>query len=119
MRRTEYPRPNFKREKWKCLNGVWKFYYGNKKTEIEVPFVCQSQLSGIGERITEDFVVYENEFTVPKEWKGEEIRINFGAVDYRCCVYINIWVSILQFFDTFWCCNQANKLDISSATFFK
>lgn len=89
MRRTEYPRPNFKREKWKCLNGVWKFYYGNKKTEIEVPFVCQSQLSGIGERITEDFVVYENEFTVPKEWKGEEIRINFGAVDYRCCVYIN------------------------------
>lgn len=72
MRRTEYPRPNFKREKWKCLNGVWKFYYGNKKTEIEVPFVCQSQLSGIGERITEDFVVYENEFTVPKEWKGRK-----------------------------------------------
>lgn len=34
-------------------------------------------------------MVYENEFTVPKEWKGEEIRINFGAVDYRCCVYIN------------------------------
>lgn len=42
MRRTEYPRPNFKREKWKCLNGVWKFYYGNKKTEIEVPLFARA-----------------------------------------------------------------------------
>lgn len=87
--REEYPRPDFRREEWMNLNGCWSFTYGREKTQIEVPFVCQSKLSGIGKRITQDRVVYERSFTVPEEWKGNEILLHFGAVDYRCHVFIN------------------------------
>lgn len=88
-RRHEYPRPDFVRNQWMSLNGTWNFYIHNEKRTIEVPFVCQSVLSGIGERIKEDEVVYERSFEVPKEWKGKEILLNFGAVDYSCRVFMN------------------------------
>ena len=87
--RQEYPRPNFVRTEWMNLNGEWDFSYGNKQCKIQVPFVCQSQLSGIGERIKEDRIVYERYFNVPEEWKEKQVLINFGAVDYSCRVYIN------------------------------
>ena len=87
--REEYPRPDFVREEWMNLNGCWSFTYGKDKAQIEVPFVCQSRLSGIGRRITEDDVVYERKFSVPEKWRGKKILLNFGAVDYRCQVFIN------------------------------
>lgn len=87
--RNEYPRPDFVRNEWMNLNGTWSFSYGDKRTQIEVPFVCQSERSGIGERIKEDQVVYERTFLVPEEWKGKQILLNFGAVDYQCRVFIN------------------------------
>lgn len=87
--RNEYPRPDFVREEWINLNGSWSFSYGDKRTQIEVPFVCQSELSGVGERIKEDHVVYERAFQVPADWKGRKVLLNFGAVDYRCSVFVN------------------------------
>lgn len=87
--RREYPRPDFVREDWLNLNGSWEFSYGDKKTQIQVPFVCQCEKSGIGERITEDHVTYERTFRVPSEWKEREIILNFGAVDYQCQVFVN------------------------------
>ena len=87
--REEYPRPDFVREEWMNLNGCWSFAYGNENTEIQVPFVCQSRLSGIGKRITEDHVVYERSFKVPEKWRDREILLHFGAVDYQCSVFIN------------------------------
>ncbi len=87
--RNEYPRPDFVREEWMNLNGSWSFTYGEITTQIEVPFVCQSKKSGIGERITEDRVIYERSFTIPESWKTRHILLNFGAVDYRCDVFVN------------------------------
>ena len=87
--RQEYPRPEFVREQWMSLNGSWDFYLEGEKRQIQVPFVCQSSLSGIGERIKTDFVVYEREIQVPKEWRGRRILLNFGAVDYSCRVLVN------------------------------
>lgn len=87
--RNEYPRPDFIRQNWLNLNGTWEFTYGGKHTNIQVPFVCQSKASGIGQRIGEDHVVYERRFTVPAQWKNQRIILNFGAVDYACKVYIN------------------------------
>lgn len=87
--RNEYPRPELVRDEWLTLNGSWDFYLGDRKLKIEVPFVCQSELSGIGERITEDFVVYERTFTVPQEWKNRRILLHFGAVNYQCKVFVN------------------------------
>ncbi len=87
--RNEYPRPDFVREDWMSLNGEWDFYGGGAKRTIQVPFVCQSAMSGIGERIRQDQVLYERTFSVPETWKGKRIFINFGAVDYQCRVWIN------------------------------
>ena len=89
MMREEYPRPEFVRKDWKNLNGCWSFRYGRETTQIQVPFPCQSKLSGIGKRIEEDHVVYERKFTVSSEWKGKAVLLHFGAVDYRCSVFIN------------------------------
>ncbi|MCI8662263.1 MAG: glycoside hydrolase family 2 [Hungatella sp.] len=88
-KRSEYPRPDFVRSQWMSLNGTWDFYIKEEKRTIEVPFVCQSLLSGIGEKIKEDEVVYERTFQIPAEWKGKDILLNFGAVDYSCRVFIN------------------------------
>ena len=70
--RNEYPRPDFVRERWKSLNGTWDFYEGlrARKLQIEVPFVPQSRLSGIGRNLTSDAILYERLFTVPKNGKG-------------------------------------------------
>ncbi len=50
---------------------------------------CASAERGIGERIREDSVVYERTFQVPGTWKGRNVLLNFGAVDYFCRVWVN------------------------------
>ena len=87
--RAEYPRPDFVREEWQSLNGTWDFYYGDHRKTIEVPYVCQSDMSGIGETIWEERVVYERTFSVPESWDKKRILLHFGAVDYKCRVWIN------------------------------
>lgn len=90
MYRTEYPRPNFVREQWLSLNGEWSFRFDNEDwRKINVPFAFQSKLSGIGENRLCDIVWYKRTFKVPTEWKGKQVIIQFGAVDYKCMVHIN------------------------------
>ena len=62
-RRACYPRPDFRRETWMSLNGAWRFSFGDEEKDrmdqpptlsqmpltIEVPYVYQSELSGIGQ----------------------------------------------------------------------
>lgn len=89
--RNEYPRPDFVRTQWQTLNGEWDLYEGDdtRRQLIQVPFVPQSRLSGIGRALTSDKLVYERCFTVPQEWKGKQILLHFGAVDYQCSVWVN------------------------------
>ncbi len=54
MKRTEYPRPQFVRREWQCLNGSWEFAFDDENRaqaehweldsfrpegHIEVPFL--------------------------------------------------------------------------------
>lgn len=87
--RNEYPRPDFVREMWMSLNGPWRFECANERTWIQVPFVCQSSLSGIGKLIQEDNLIYQKTFCVPQEWKEKQVLLHFGAVDYKCQVFVN------------------------------
>ena len=49
--RSEYPRPDFRREQWLCLNGQWDFSIGENTfdKQITVPYACEAPLSGIGD----------------------------------------------------------------------
>ena len=93
----EYPRPQMVREKWANLNGLWNYAITdlNANTfkaegEILVPFAVESSLSGVGRRITkENSLWYEREFSVPSSWKGQNIILHFGAVDWKAEVFVN------------------------------
>ncbi|MBA3873440.1 MAG: glycoside hydrolase family 2 [Anaerolineae bacterium] len=101
--RPEYPRPQFQRAQWLNLNGTWQFDFDDANQglaghwfdqhdfsqKIEVPFVFQSKLSGIGTNVIHDIVWYRREFSTPAEWNGQQIHLNFEAVDYRATVWIN------------------------------
>jgi beta-galactosidase/beta-glucuronidase len=58
--------------------------------KIRVPFAIESSLSGVGRRVKESETLwYEREFTVPKSWKGKNVLLHFGAVDWQAEVYVN------------------------------
>ncbi len=93
----EYPRPLMVREKWKNLNGVWEFGEAQLgdglpkqlKEKIVVPFPWESYLSGIQRELPSKRAWYQRSFTVPANWKTEQVLLHFGAVDFEAKVYVN------------------------------
>ena len=93
----EYPRPQLVREKWMNLNGLWQFQPGTGEAEampkgslartILVPFPVESALSGVMEH--HERLWYRRKFTVPGDWKGQDVMLHFGAVDYESEVFVN------------------------------
>ncbi|MEV6235231.1 PA14 domain-containing protein [Lentzea sp. NPDC051838] len=93
----EYPRPQLEREKWLNLNGSWEFaaakagqqpVFGHRlKERVIVPFPIESQLSGLERH--EDHMFYRRTVTVPRDWNGQRVKLNFGAVDYEAKVWVN------------------------------
>mgnify|MGYP000310209115 FL=1 len=103
MPRPEYPRPQFERAGWVNLNGEWtcSFDFGGSGMErefykskgfdkkITVPFCPESKLSGIGYTDFINHFWYQRPITIPQEWNGKNILLNFGAVYYKSEVYID------------------------------
>lgn len=89
--RSEYPRPDFCRESWMCLNGEWDFSFetGRFDKKITVPFACETELSGICDTGFHPSVWYRKEFCIPSSMRGKRILLHFGAVDYWCAVWVN------------------------------
>ena len=94
----EYPRPQMQREQWLNLNGLWEYSVMNRTTPgptdyegyVLVPFCLESSLSGVGSGISPDQRIwYRRNFTIPPEWEGKRVLLNFGAVDYEATVWIN------------------------------
>ena len=93
----EYPRPQLVRSRWLNLNGEWQFEAAvegetppvgqNLGEAILVPFPIESALSGIMRH--HDRMWYRRTFTIPSEWTGEHVLLNFGAVDWEATVYVN------------------------------
>ena len=96
---NEYPRPQMTRTQWINLNGPWDYgltpsaattppdaYEG----KMLVPFVYESPLSGIGKASpTEQRLWYRRRFTVPAVWKGQNVLLHFGAVNWDSTVTVN------------------------------
>lgn len=94
----EYPRPDMVRPDWECLNGLWEYAVkpvgeGKPATfegEILVPFCVESALSGVGRSVGDrNYLWYRRSFDIPSGWKGKNIMLNFGAVDWKCDVWVN------------------------------
>ena len=103
--RPEHPRPDFMRDTFLNLNGIWQFAFDDADEgvakewmkpgfslpmEITVPFAYQTKMSGIGPMDEIHPVIwYRRSFSVPQEMQGRRILLRFGAVDYACDVYVN------------------------------
>lgn len=92
----EYPRPQLQRTEWLNLNGVWQYKKGsagealptgNLPQSILVPYPVESALSGIMEHSSRMW--YKKKFTIPANWNGKKILLNFGAVDWETEVFVN------------------------------
>lgn len=94
----EYPRPLMERSDWYNLNGLWEYSIlpvgqnepSKFEGEILVPFAVESSLSGVQQELgSKNELWYKRSFSVPAAWKGKEILLNFGAVDWKAEVFIN------------------------------
>ena len=94
----EYPRPQMVRSQLVNLNGLWDYAIKpvgamEPKTmdgKILVPFAVESSLSGVQKGLTEkDELWYRRTFSVPAAWKGSNVLLNFGAVDWKADVFVN------------------------------
>ena len=94
----EYPRPIMERSDWKNLNGLWKYAITPKgapapaayQGDILVPFAVESSLSGVGKMINEkEELWYQRTFDVPSNWRGKQVLLHFGAVDWKAEVWVN------------------------------
>jgi beta-galactosidase/beta-glucuronidase len=100
--RPEYPRPQFRRERWLNLNGTWDFEIDQGDSGLErglvdapfsrgilVPFAPESELSCVEERDFLNAVWYRRTVRIPADWAGERLLLHFGAVDHDATVWVN------------------------------
>jgi hypothetical protein len=86
------------RSEWTNLNGLWSHAIrpeadGQPSTwdgEILVPFAVESALSGVMKPVRpNERLWYRRSFTSPKLSEGGRLLIHFGAVDWKCTVWVN------------------------------
>ena len=104
--RAEHPKPQFERTSWVNLNGdAWTYAFDFGKSgrdagrelyrstgfgqKINVPFCPESPLSGVNYKDFIPAMWYHRKLTVPADWKGKDVLLHFGAVDYECEIYLN------------------------------
>ncbi|MFE4950126.1 glycoside hydrolase family 2 protein [Leifsonia sp. NPDC056665] len=100
--RPEYPRPQFVRDRWLNLNGVWSFGFGATEAaetaaptawtldrDILVPFAPESERSGIGSTAFHPAVRYQRTVEVPAGWADDRLLLHFGAVDFDTTVWVD------------------------------
>ncbi|EHK22641.1 glycoside hydrolase family 2 protein [Trichoderma virens Gv29-8] len=97
----EHPRPQLQRDAWQSLNGIWTFQPagpgdgdsgnppdGPLQSEVLVPSCIESGLSGL-QVINITDMWFATSFKIPHNWHGQNVILNFEAVDYQAVVFVN------------------------------
>jgi hypothetical protein len=80
------------------LNGLWNYAVTSLTAkspadftgQILVPYPIESALSGVMQRLDEFSTLwYQRRFSVPAAWRGQRVRLHFGAVDWQARVFVN------------------------------
>ena len=94
----DYPRPQLVRPDWMNLNGLWDYAITPVSEDtlprfagkIMVPFPVESALSGVMTHFNENNKLwYHRTIRVPESWRGQRVRLHFGAADWQCEVRVN------------------------------
>ncbi len=101
--RTEYPRPQFRRDEWLSLNGEWEFAFDDENVglkegyatgkrplekRINVPFSYEYEASGIGDDTPHSLVWYRRGFKIGAR-AGKRALLCFNGSDYVTDVWVN------------------------------
>lgn len=92
----EYPRPALRRDSFENLNGRWQYAITSTAQlpaqwdgEILVPYSPESRASGVNRTLEPgQWLHYRRSFS-PPAGQGGRVLLHFGAVDYRCTVWVN------------------------------
>ena len=94
---SEYPRPQFKRDSYICLNGIWEYAIRKEETIPEsfdggilVPYSPEVEKSGVNKVVMpDDYLFYRLNYEIPKEFIKDKVILHFGAVDQIAELFIN------------------------------
>jgi beta-galactosidase/beta-glucuronidase len=95
-----HPQPQWIRQSWASLDGAWDFEPSvaeavtdprslSFESRIEVPFAYQWPASGLADASRHDVVWYRRRFDDVRDSAEQRLLLHFGAVDYRCTVWVN------------------------------
>lgn len=93
----DYPRPQFQRSDWTCLNGYWDYAItdsGKRPSSFDgkilVPFSPEAALSGVSRQLLPgSFLWYRRTFRLASFSSEQRCLLHFGAVDQVCSLWIN------------------------------
>ena len=94
---SEYPRPQFKRDSYICLNGLWEYAIRGIESipevfdgEILIPYSPEVEKSGVSKVVNpNDYLFYRLKYEIPKDFIRDKVILHFGAVDQIAEVFIN------------------------------
>ena len=94
---SEYPRPQFKRDSYICLNGYWEYAIRKEDKipskfdgQILVPFSPEVEKSGVNKTVLpDDYLFYKLNIELPKDFIKDKVILHFGAVDQIAEVFVN------------------------------
>ncbi len=101
--RSDYPRPQLRRDAWTSLNGEWDFAFDDADTglhegwqngflpthRIRVPFSYETKASGVGDTSAHRTVWYQKRLETDDIMPNETMLVHFEGCDYRTDVYAN------------------------------
>ncbi len=94
---SQYPRPNFVRNSYLCLNGKWDVKITKEEelpasydASIIVPYAVESIPSGINHNLEiNEYIYYHRVITIDSSFNKGKVFINFDGVDQEATIYIN------------------------------